>query len=218
MRKTLLLHLCPDDVRRGRRRAADGDCAHRRAATVLSGPSPTRPTRSIGSAARPSPTATTVARRTCSSRSSTSIRSPTRPARRSTGAPGRSTGSAPNAETSRISTTPWRRSIGSRRSTPRAPSATDGASLRTQIRSAQASLGDSRAAVDVATEAKGLSQPRACGGSKADEETRMAALEGLMNMNADDAIPILKDVLKQNDPCRIELRKKARLPDLAEAR
>ena len=91
----------------------------------------------------------------------------------------------------------------------KSPSATDGASLRAQIRSAQANLGDSRAAVDVTTEAKGLSQARACTGSKADEETRMAALEGLMNMNAADAVPILKDVLKQTDPCRIELRKKA---------
>jgi HEAT repeat protein len=89
-------------------------------------------------------------------------------------------------------------------------SATDGASLRAQIRSAQANLGDSRAAVAITTEAKGLRQARSCAsGSNVDEETRMAALEGLMNMNAADAIPILKDVLKQTDPCRIELRKKA---------
>jgi HEAT repeat protein len=88
-------------------------------------------------------------------------------------------------------------------------SATDGASLRAQIRSAQANLGDARAAVDVTNGAKTVSQGRGCGGSNADEETRMAALEGLMNMNAADAVPILQDVLKQKDPCRIELRKKA---------
>jgi tetratricopeptide (TPR) repeat protein len=85
----------------------------------------------------------------------------------------------------------------------------DAAAIRAQIRSAQANLGDANAATDVATEAKGLSQPRACSGSKVDEEMRVAALEGLLNMNADDAVPILKDVLKQRDPCRIELRKKA---------
>jgi tetratricopeptide (TPR) repeat protein len=86
---------------------------------------------------------------------------------------------------------------------------TDAVSLRAQIRSAQASLGDARAATDMATEAKGLTQAKSCTGSKTDEEMRIAALDGLMSMNADDAIPILKDVLKQRDPCRIELRKKA---------
>jgi HEAT repeat protein len=91
----------------------------------------------------------------------------------------------------------------------KSPSATDGASLRTQIRSAQANLGDAGAAVEVTTEAKGLSQARGCSGSKADEEVRVAALEGLMNMNAADAVPILKSVLNQTDPCRMELRKRA---------
>jgi hypothetical protein len=87
--------------------------------------------------------------------------------------------------------------------------AADGRSLRAQIRSAQANLGDSEAAGDIATRAKGLSQARACTGSRADEEMRIAALEGLLNMNSDDAVPILKDVLKQRDDCRVELRKKA---------
>jgi HEAT repeat protein len=86
---------------------------------------------------------------------------------------------------------------------------TDAASLHAQIRSAQANLGDATAATDITKEAKGLSQPRSCAGSKVDEETRLAALEGLLNMNSDDAVPILKDVLKQRDPCRIELRKRA---------
>lgn len=91
----------------------------------------------------------------------------------------------------------------------KSPSASDAPALRTQIRSAQASLGDSRAAVDLATEAKSLRRSSSSCGSKADEEVRMAALEGLMQMNAEDAVPILKDVLKQRDECRIELRKKA---------
>jgi tetratricopeptide (TPR) repeat protein len=91
----------------------------------------------------------------------------------------------------------------------KSPQATDAPGLRGQIRSAQANLGDAGAATDITREAKGLSQQGTCTGSKADEETRLAALEGLLNMNADDAVPILKDVLKQRDPCRIELRKKA---------
>jgi HEAT repeat protein len=80
--------------------------------------------------------------------------------------------------------------------------------LRGQIRSAQANLGDANAASDVATSSGRITQ-RGCSGSKADEEMRLAALDGLLNMNADDAVPILQEVLKQYDPCRIELRKKA---------
>jgi len=80
--------------------------------------------------------------------------------------------------------------------------------LRSQIREAQASLGDANAASDVATSSARVTQ-RGCSGSKADEEMRLAALDGLLNMNADDAVPILKEVLKQRDPCRAEMRKKA---------
>lgn len=91
----------------------------------------------------------------------------------------------------------------------KASTAADGRDLRARIRAAQASLGDAAAAGDISAEAKGLQQPRPCSGSGADEEMRMAALEGLLSMNSEDAIPILKDVLKQRDACRIELRKKA---------
>jgi len=38
---------------------------------------------------------------------------------------------------------------------------------------------------------------------------RMAALDGLLSMNSEDAIPILEAVLKQRDPCKIDLRKRA---------
>jgi HEAT repeat protein len=92
---------------------------------------------------------------------------------------------------------------------PQAGTMADARALRGTIRSAQASLGDANAASDVAREARGLSQQRSCGGSAADEEVRMAALDGLLQMNSEDAIPILKDVLKQRDPCKIEIRKKA---------
>jgi tetratricopeptide (TPR) repeat protein len=82
--------------------------------------------------------------------------------------------------------------------------------LRATIRSTQASLGNAQAAGDIAREAKGLRQQRGCNtGSAADEEMRMAALDGLLSMNSADAIPILQDVLKQTDPCKAEMRKKA---------
>jgi HEAT repeat protein len=103
-----------------------------------------------------------------------------------------------------------------------ASTAQDGRALRTQIRSAQANLGDAQAAGDVVATSRGVAQTRTCG-SKADEDTRIAAIEGLMNMNAEDAVPILKEVLKQRDECRVELRKRAvwliaqkRAPDVAQ--
>src|SRR5262245_28124174 len=86
---------------------------------------------------------------------------------------------------------------------------TDSQVLRSQIRAAQANLGDANAASDVATSSKGLVQSRGCSGSKADEDMRLAALDGLISMNADDAVPILREVLKQRDACRVEMRKKA---------
>lgn len=82
-------------------------------------------------------------------------------------------------------------------------------SLRSTIRASQASLGDANAAGDVVRQAKGVSEQRSCPGSSADDEMRMAALDGLLSMSSEDAVPILMDVLKQRDPCRVEIRKKA---------
>jgi HEAT repeat protein len=87
--------------------------------------------------------------------------------------------------------------------------ANDATDLYSQVRAAQAKLGDAGAASDVARQAGTLTQQATCGGSRADDETRMAALDGLMSMNSGDAIPILEAVLKQRDPCRAELRKRA---------
>ncbi len=87
--------------------------------------------------------------------------------------------------------------------------ANDATELNSQIRTALARLGDARAASDVATQAGQLTQQATCTGARADDETRMAALDGLMSMNSSDAIPILEAVLKQRDPCRAELRKRA---------
>jgi HEAT repeat protein len=89
------------------------------------------------------------------------------------------------------------------------PMANDAMELYGQIRALQAKLGDAGAATDIATQAGKLRQTAGCTGSRADDEMRMAALDGLMSMNSQDAIPILEAVLKQRDPCRVDLRKKA---------
>src|SRR5262249_16391371 len=86
--------------------------------------------------------------------------------------------------------------------------ANDATDLYAQIRALQARLGDANAAVAMATERDKLRQT-GCPGSRADDEMRMAALDGLMSMNSADPIPILESVLKQKDPCKVELRKKA---------
>ncbi len=88
-----------------------------------------------------------------------------------------------------------------------APMANDATDLRTQIRTAQARLGDADAAGDIAITAGKLRQVRSC--NTADDEMRSAALQGLLSMNSEEAVPILKDVLKQRDPCREQLRKRA---------
>jgi len=85
----------------------------------------------------------------------------------------------------------------------------DATALYGQIRAAQAKLGDARAAGEVAKSAENLRQTRGCNGSTADDEMRIAALDGLLSMNSEDAVPILKDVLKQRDACRVDLRKRA---------
>ncbi len=90
---------------------------------------------------------------------------------------------------------------------PKATSIADARELRTRIRSAQASLGNSQAAGEIAREAKQAGQSSSC--SSGDDEMRMAALQGLMSMNSTDALPILKQVLAQRDPCRVGLRKQA---------
>ena len=92
---------------------------------------------------------------------------------------------------------------------PRASTLADARVLRSTIRSTQASLGDPTAARRVADDAKSVAQQRACPGSNIDDEMRMAAIDGLLSMNSADAIPLLQEVLKQRDPCRVELRKKA---------
>jgi HEAT repeat protein len=92
---------------------------------------------------------------------------------------------------------------------PKAATQLEAGTLRSTIRSAQAGLGNAKAAGDVARDAKAVAQQRACPASTVDDQMRMAALDGLMTMNSADAIPILQDVLKQRDPCRVELRKKA---------
>jgi len=82
---------------------------------------------------------------------------------------------------------------------PEAAERRDAESLATQIRGQLARRGDSKSAEKVAEEAD----------SDDDMDTRIAALNALMNVNPDRAIPILKKILQNKDAKNADLRKRA---------
>ncbi len=77
----------------------------------------------------------------------------------------------------------------------------DAQELYARIESQLARQGDSEAAANITRQAQDPCGP--------DSEIRAAALQALMNMNADRAIPILQEVLKSRDACSAELREQA---------
>jgi len=77
----------------------------------------------------------------------------------------------------------------------------DARELLVRVESYLAQQGDPQAAAKIAQQA---SDP--CG---PDQELRAAALNALLNMNAERAIPILREVLQSRDECSAELRSQA---------
>ena len=88
---------------------------------------------------------------------------------------------------------------------PRAATRGEAAELSARIRGELARRGDARAAEDVTREATRPAQ--SCEGQ--DQETRLAALNGLLQMDADAALPILRRVLARRDACSAKLREHA---------
>lgn len=84
---------------------------------------------------------------------------------------------------------------------PSAATRSDADALRVRIEAQLAQRGDAQAAQTIAREA---SQP--CGPQ---HEVRLAALSALVNMNADQALPILREVLRSREECSVELRRRA---------
>jgi len=85
---------------------------------------------------------------------------------------------------------------------PQAGTMEDADDLRVQIESRLARQGDAGAAENITRRAQ-----QSC--DQGEQETRAAALSALLNMNADRAIPILKQVLEKRDECSAELRRQA---------
>lgn len=77
----------------------------------------------------------------------------------------------------------------------------DADELRVRIEAQLARRGDAAAAEAIARQAADPCGP--------EQEVRAAALSALLNMNADAAIPILKEVLQSRDACSAELRRQA---------
>ena len=79
--------------------------------------------------------------------------------------------------------------------------------LRTRIESVQARRGDARAAQKVQEKASQLGEEHGCPND--DDDMRIAALQGLMQMDAESALPILRQVLAKRGACTESLRKHA---------
>jgi HEAT repeat protein len=89
----------------------------------------------------------------------------------------------------------------------RAATRGDGDALRVRINGTLARLGDSDAAERVAERGRTTAeQPCGRGG---DDDERIEAINALMQMSAENALPILKAVLAKKDECSVNLRKKA---------
>lgn len=88
-----------------------------------------------------------------------------------------------------------------RQSHPDASTRSDARELQVRIEAALARRGDAEATVRI--------QERASDPCGDEQETRLAALSALLNMNAERAVPILQDVLRSRDECSVELRRRA---------
>jgi HEAT repeat protein len=84
---------------------------------------------------------------------------------------------------------------------PSAATRADAEQLLVRIEGRLAQRGDAGAAATISQQAAGP-----CNGN---QDVRAAALSALMNMNANQAVPILQEVLRQRDACSVELRRQA---------
>jgi HEAT repeat protein len=90
---------------------------------------------------------------------------------------------------------------------PNAATARDGRELLTRVRGALAAGGDSRSAEQITQTAKGTGQ--GCPREDDEDDVRIAALNSFLNMNSEQAIPLLKQILARRDACSAPLRRKA---------
>ncbi len=85
----------------------------------------------------------------------------------------------------------------------------DGYALLARIQTALAKQGDSEAAAWLTEHAQPVEPARGCPDEDDEDDVRVAALNGLLQMDATNALPILKKVLAKRDACSAGLRRKA---------
>ena len=97
---------------------------------------------------------------------------------------------------------------------PKAATLRDGDALLARVQGALAKQGDAEAAEWIRRHAQpgadtGGTRGGGCPGEDDDDDLRIAALNGLLQMDATSALPILKKVLAKRDACSAGLRRKA---------
>jgi HEAT repeat protein len=90
---------------------------------------------------------------------------------------------------------------------PKAGTLSDAKQLRASIRSEQAKRGDGDAATDIMQGGQTLSNEKRC--PTEDDDMRLTALTGLMQLDADQVLPVLQKVLERRDTCSVALRRRA---------
>ncbi|HEY2066377.1 MAG TPA: HEAT repeat domain-containing protein [Gemmatimonadaceae bacterium] len=90
---------------------------------------------------------------------------------------------------------------------PRATTSADAAALAVRIRGSLARRGDAPSAEAVSSAA--TAPTRCVAGRDDDEDVRTAAMNALLQMDAEQAVPIIKQVLQRRDACSVNLRRKA---------
>ena len=90
---------------------------------------------------------------------------------------------------------------------PKAGTLGDAKQLRASIRSEQAKRGDGDAATDIMQGGQTLSNEKRC--PTEDDDMRLAALTGLMQLDADQVLPVLQKLLERRDTCSVSLRRRA---------
>jgi hypothetical protein len=90
---------------------------------------------------------------------------------------------------------------------PKAGTIGDAKQLRASIRSEQAKRGSPDAGAEIAEGAETLKNEKRC--PTEDDDMRLAALSGLMQLDADQVLPVLQKLLERKDACSVSLRRRA---------
>ena len=90
---------------------------------------------------------------------------------------------------------------------PKASTLNDAKQLRASIRSEQAKRGDGTAGLEIAAGARTLSTERRC--PTEDDDMRLTALGGIVQLDPDQVLPVMQKVLDRRDDCSVALRRRA---------